>query len=69
MEWAISYVLGSRWDLEGRMEGLAVLGGTNKKEAKAGMIKAWSRPLKNPGVLVSAATIIMLRDKQVQKSQ
>ena len=39
MEWAISCVLGSRWDLEGRAEELAVLGGSNKKEAKAGMIR------------------------------
>ena len=37
MEWAISCVLGSRWDLEGRAEELAVLGGSNKKEAKAGL--------------------------------
>ena len=47
MEWAISCVLESRWDLEGRGEGLAVLGGSNKQEAKAGMIRPGQGPLKS----------------------
>ena len=46
MEWAISCVLGSRWDLEGRAEELAVLGGSNKKEAKAGLIRPGQGALK-----------------------